>query len=80
MNTKSKIALAAVLFSAIASPSFAGDQDLASLQATSGRIYGVQTMAPAGVYASGSAHSRFVASHNWSTEMAINDRLAQGHN
>jgi hypothetical protein len=78
MNTKSKLALAAVLFSAIASPSFAGDQDLAALQATSGRVIGQTTM-PAGAYAS-ATHRRFVATQNWSTEMQINDRLAQGHN
>jgi hypothetical protein len=78
MNTKSKFALAAVLFSVIASPAFAGDQDLATLQATSGRIVGQQALMPAGAYASG-AH-RFIAVQNWSTEMQINDRQAQGHN
>jgi hypothetical protein len=52
MNTKSKIALAAVLFSAIASPSFAGDQDLRSEQISSGRIIGTQYAVPAGAYAS----------------------------
>ncbi len=78
MNTKSKIALAAVLFSAIASPSFAGDQDLAALQATSGRILGQATM-PAGAYAA-ATHRGFVATQSWSTGMQINDRLAQGHN
>jgi hypothetical protein len=83
MNIKSKIALAAVLFSAIASPSFAGDQDLAALQASSGRIYGTQFAMPGDAYASavkGSTHRRFVAAQNWSTDMALNDRLAQGHN
>jgi hypothetical protein len=79
MNTKSKLALAAVLFSAVAAPAFAGDQDLATLQATSGRILGQQTVMPAGTYASG-AQRRFVAAQNWSTEMQINDRQAQGHN
>jgi hypothetical protein len=79
MNTKSKLAIAAVLFSAIASPSFAGDQDLATLQATSGRILGQPTAMPAGAYAA-ATHRRFVATQNWSTEMQINDRLAQGHN
>jgi hypothetical protein len=77
MNTKSKLALAAILFSAIASPSFAGDQDLATLQATSGRTLGQQISMPMGAYAA--AH-RFVATQNWSTEMRTNDRLAQGHN
>jgi hypothetical protein len=52
MNMTSKIALAALLFTAIASPSFAGDQDSASLLATSGRIYGQQTAMPSGAYAS----------------------------
>jgi hypothetical protein len=78
MNTKSKLALAAVLFSAIASPALAGDQDLTALQATSGRIVGQQVVMPAGTYASGTR--RFVAVQNWSTEMQINDRQAQGHN
>ena len=79
MNTKQKFALAAVLFSAIASPDLAGDQDLAALQATSGRVLGQQTVMPAAAYASG-AHRRAVAVQNWSTEMQINDRQAQGHN
>jgi hypothetical protein len=79
MNATSKLALAAVLFSAIASPALAGDQDLAALQATSGRIIGQQTVMPAGFYAS-AGHRRFVAAQNWSTEMQINDRQAQGHN
>ena len=52
MNTTSKIALAAVLFTAIASPSFAGDQDLASLEISSGRVLGTQYKVPAGAYAS----------------------------
>jgi hypothetical protein len=52
MNTKSKIALAAVLLSAIASPSFAGDQDLRSEQISSGRVIGTQYTVPAGAFAS----------------------------
>jgi hypothetical protein len=79
MNTKQKFVLAAVLFSAIASPALAGDQDLAALQATSGRILGQQAVLPAAAYAS-SAHRRVAAVQNWSTEMQINDRQAQGHN
>ena len=75
MNTKTKLALAAVLFSAIASPSFAGDQDLASLEVSSGRILGMTV--PTGAYASADAH-RWQA-HSTGA-MAINDRLAQGHN
>jgi len=38
MTTKTKIALAALLFSAIASPSFALSQDEASVTGNSGRI------------------------------------------
>jgi len=79
MNTKQKFVLAAVLFSAIASPALAGDQDLAALEATSGRILGQQVVIPAAAYASGT-HRRAVAVQNWSTEMQINDRQAQGHN
>jgi hypothetical protein len=79
MNTKQKFILAAVLFSAIASPALAGDQDLAALQATSGRVLGQRTVMPAAAYASG-AHRRAVAVQNWSTEMQINDRQALGHN
>jgi hypothetical protein len=82
MNTKMKLALAAVLFSAIASPSFAGDQDLAALQASSGRITGTPFAMPGNAYASAtksSAHHRFMVAQNWSTDMALSDRLAQGH-
>jgi len=70
MNTKSKIALAAVLFAAIASPSFAGDQDLATLEATSGRI-AAQVVVPAGTYAS--AHGW--AQHRGSTAMTRDFQL-----
>jgi hypothetical protein len=38
MTTKTKIALAAVLFSAIASPVLASNQDVASVTENSGRI------------------------------------------
>ncbi len=75
MTTKTKFALAAVLFSAIASPAFAGDQDTATLLATSGRILGTVAV-PAGAYAS----ARPIAHATPAAEMAINDRLAQGHN
>jgi hypothetical protein len=78
MNTKQKFVLAAVLFSAIASPALAGDQDLATLQATSGRVFGQQTVMPAAAYASGAY--RRAAVQTWSTEMQINDRQALGHN
>ena len=75
MNTKSKLVLAAVLFSAFASPSFAGDQDSAALRVSDGRVLGTHVTVPAGAYASAaSVHA------TWWTQMAINDRLAQGHN
>ena len=68
MNTKSKLALAAVLFSAIASPAFAGDQG--SEQAVT---------VPANAYASAAPmHHRAVWTANWSATMASIDRLAQG--
>lgn len=38
MNTKTKLAIVAVLFSAFASPAFADDHDAATLLAGSGRI------------------------------------------
>jgi hypothetical protein len=46
MTIKSKIALAAVLFTAIASPSFASSQDVASVTENSGRIFGTQIAMP----------------------------------
>ena len=73
MNIKSKIALAAVLFSAIASPSFAGDQDSAALRVSDGRLLGTHFN---GAYASAKAPVHAT----WWGEMAINDRLSQGHN
>jgi hypothetical protein len=75
MNIKSKLALAAVLVAAVASPSFAGDQNSAAQDVSSGRVFGLQGAAPA-AYAS----ARTYAHANWSTDMAINDRLALGHN
>jgi len=77
MNTKTKLVLAAVLFSAIASPSFAGDQDLASLDVSGGRILGTTVVMPTGAYAAAGAHRWHAA---WTSQMAINDRLALGHN
>ena len=38
MNTKTKLAIAALLLSAVASPAFADDHDQATLLAGSGRI------------------------------------------
>ncbi len=46
MNTSMKIALAAVLFSAIASPPFASSQDVASVTENSGRIAVAQMTVP----------------------------------
>jgi hypothetical protein len=43
MTTTTKIALAAVLFSAFASTSFAASQDIASVNENSGRILATQT-------------------------------------
>ncbi|HUI97653.1 MAG TPA: hypothetical protein VLX44_17995 [Xanthobacteraceae bacterium] len=77
MNTKTKLALAAVLFSAIASPSFAGDQDLASLEVSSGRILGTTVVVSPGAYAAAGAHRWHP---QWTSQMALDDRLAQGHN
>ncbi len=76
MTIKTKLALAAVLFSAVASPALAGDQDTATLLATSGRILGIATAPSAGAYAS----ARPVVPAIRSAEMTINDRLALGHN
>jgi hypothetical protein len=74
MNTKTKLALMAVLFSAFASPSFAGDQDSAALRVSDGRALG--TTHVMGAYASAKAP---VHATRWA-EMSINDRLSQGHN
>lgn len=51
MTIKTKLALAAILFSAIASPSFASSQDEASVTENSGRIIAAQMTVPH-VYAS----------------------------
>ncbi len=76
MTIKTKLALAALLFSAVASPALAGDQDAATLLATSGRILAIPTSPSASAYAS----AQRVVPAIRSAEMAINDRLAQGHN
>jgi hypothetical protein len=73
MTIKPKIAFAAVLFSAIASPSFAGDQDSAALRVSDGRVLGTHFT---GAYASAKAPTHAT----WWAEMSINDRLSQGHN
>ena len=46
MTTLTKIALAAALFSAIASPSFASNQDVASVTENSGRILATHMTVP----------------------------------
>ncbi len=68
MNTKTKLAVAAILLSAIASPAFAGDQG--SEQAVT---------VPPNAYASAAPiHHRVTRTANWSADMASIDRLAQG--
>jgi hypothetical protein len=62
MTIKTKLALAAVLFSAFASPSFAASQDLASIEENSGRIVAAHHTMP---YAYASA-----AHQNWTHGMA----------
>ena len=75
MNTKTKLALAAVLFSAIALPAFAGDQDSATLLATSGRIIEPASVT-ATAYASAMWSARRHVPAHWS--MSTIDFQAQG--
>jgi hypothetical protein len=70
MTTKTKIALAAVLFSAIASPVLASNQDVASVTENSGRIVAAQQMTVPHAYAS--------AARNWTHVMATQDFQLQG--
>ncbi len=71
MTLKSRIALAAVLFSAIASPALASSQDEASVRENSGRIVATQTqMIVPHAYAS--------AARNWTHVMATQDFQLQG--
>ena len=80
MNTKSKIAIAAVLFSAIASPSFAALTQLGvGADPTSDGRFAPKSIHLGTVYASAATPKRAQAS-KWVSEMQINDRLAQGHN
>jgi len=75
MNMKIKLAVATVLFSAVAFPAFADDHDQATLLAGSGRII-EQAAVPANAYASAatwSAHHR--APMHWSAAV---DFQAQG--
>jgi hypothetical protein len=78
MNTKTKLALAAALFLAIASPAFAGDQDSATLLATSGRIIEQPAAVPANTYASAARSARHHAPAHWSAHMSMTDFQAQG--
>lgn len=80
MNAKSKIAIAAFVFSAIASPSFAAVQfGVGADPVTDGRY------APPAVHAQGAFYASTMAPKRatWrdtASEMRINDRLSQGHN
>lgn len=76
MNTKTKLTIAAVLFSVIASPAFAGDQDSATLLATSGRIIEQPASVPANAYASAAWSKHRHAPAHWS--MSSIDFQAQG--
>lgn len=78
MNTKSKIAIAAVLFSAIASPSFA-QLGVGADPVSDGRYAPAGIHTQGAVYASAVSHKRAPA-RTWVGDMTINDRLAQGHN
>ncbi len=69
MTTTTKIALAAALFSAIASPSFASSQDVASVTENSGRIGATQISMP---------HAYASAAHNWTHAMTAQDFQLQG--
>jgi hypothetical protein len=70
MTTKTKLALAAVLFSAIASPAFALSQDEASVAGNSGRIVATQQISVPHAYAS--------AARGWTRVMATQDVQLQG--
>ncbi len=69
MTTKTKLALAAVLLSAIASPAFAYSQDEASVTGNSGRIVAPQISVP---------HAYASAARNWTHVMATQDFQLQG--
>lgn len=76
MNTRAKLTIAAVLFSAIASPAFAGDQDSATLLATSGRIIEQPASVSTNAYASAMWSAHRHAPAHWS--MPSIDFQAQG--
>ena len=69
MTTKSKIALVAVLFSAIASPVFASSQDESSVRENSGRLVAAQISVP---------HAYASAARNWTHVMTTPDFQLQG--
>lgn len=69
MTRKTKLALAAVLFSAIASPSFASNQDVASVTENSGRVTATYIGMP---------HAYASAARNWTHVMATQDFQLQG--
>ena len=79
MNTKSKIAIVAVLFSAIASPSFAAFTQLGvgADPVSDGRFPPPVIHSQTAVYASAIAPKRAHV-RNWTSEMQLNDRLAAG--
>jgi len=68
MTTKTKIALAAVLFTAIASPVFASSQDESSVRENSGRLVAAQISVP---------HA-YASARNWTHVMATPDFQLQG--
>ena len=69
MTTKTKLALAAILFSAIASHVFASSQDVASVTENSGRIVAAPINVP---------HAYASAARNWTHVMATQDFQLQG--
>ena len=69
MTTKTKIALAAVLFSAIASPVFAYSQDEASVGVNSGRIVAPQISVP---------HAYASAARTWTHMAGTRDFQLEG--
>ncbi len=75
MNTKTKLAIAAILFSAVASPAFADDHDQATLLAGSGRIIAPSTVSANAYAAAWSVHHRAPAH-----AMAMTDFQSRGTN
>jgi hypothetical protein len=69
MSIKTNIVLAAVLFSAIASPVFASNQDVATVTENSGRLAVMQTGMP---------HAYASAARNWRHAITTQDFQLQG--